>query len=322
MATSGVYSFGVNRDKIIRQALLNIGKIDRYDTLDPIHVQDSSLVLNMMCKQMMGNADFAPGFKVWTRKRGHLFLSNSTGQYTVGPNATGWTNSYVYPTMAAAAAAAAVSITLSSAAGLAIGAKVGICLDDGSLQWVTATGVNTGTGAVTFAAPGLNYSAASGNQVFGYQTTAQNVLVVEAAVLREPTLDDTPLRILKTTQDYDILPTKANPNMPQEPTAIYFESNINYGTIFLDCGAMSDVTKHVVLTYQEPVQDFVNPTDEPYYPQEYYLTLVWRLAKLIAPQYNRPWTQNHQQVYDEVVATGRHKDPENSSLFFEPGAED
>lgn len=321
MATSGTYSFGVNRNKIIRQALLNIGKIDRYDVPDAVTIQDSSLVLNMICKQMMGNADFAPGMKVWTRKRGHLFLSNSTGQYTVGPNATGWTNSYVYPTLTVPAAAGATTVTLSSVTSLATGAKVGICLDDGSLQWVTATNVNTGTKVVTFAAPGLDSAASVGAQVFGYQTGAQNVLVVESAVLREATLDDTPLQILKTTQDYDILPTKANPEMPQEPTAIYFESNINYGTIFLDCGAASDVTKHIVLTYQEPVQDFNNPTDEPYYPQEYYLTLVWRLSKMLAPQYNRPWTPNHQSAYDEAVATGRHKDPENCSLYFIPEEE-
>ena len=82
MATSGTYSFGVTKYDIIRQAMLNIGKLDPVEAPTAEEMDDCSRLLNMMCKQWMGKTDFAPGLKVWTRKRGHLLLSNTTGAYT------------------------------------------------------------------------------------------------------------------------------------------------------------------------------------------------------------------------------------------------
>lgn len=319
MATSGSYSFGVSRDDIVRQALLNIGKIDRYDIVDGYLMQDCVLVLNMLVKQMMGTADFAQGLKVWTRKRGHRFLSNSTGRYSLGPNATGWTNSYTSTTLSATTSSGS-SITVSSITGMAVGYHIGVELDSGDLQWFTIVSIGGYSNSVVLSSS-VSSSASAGNPVYVYQTTAQIPLLIESAVLRDEDSSDNPLRILRTTQDYDYLPSKAQTTNQQDPTAIYFETQLGDAYIYIDAGAAADVRKHIVLTYQEPVQDFVNPTDTPYYPPEYYLALCWGLSKLICPQMNRVWTPHMEEILSSAMAVAKHKDPELTSLYFQPGEE-
>lgn len=321
MATSGVYSFGVTRDDIIRQSFLSIGKLDPYESPDAQQAQDTAIVLNMMVKQWMGRADYAPGLKMWTRKHGHLFLQNNSGRYLIGPGATtGWSNDYVYPTITVNAAAAASTLTLSAVTGVASGYYIGVQLDSGALFWTTVNGAPAGL-VVTLAAV-LPSSAASGAQVFVFQTIAQQPLFIETAVLRDQDLTDTPVKIMQTVQSYDMLPNKADPTFMQDPTAIYYENQLGNSYLYTDCGAAQDVSKHLVLTYQEPVQDFINPLDNPYYPQEWYWTLCLGLAKRICPQYNRPWTQLNEDNYKEAMATARNKDAEKCELFFQPGADD
>lgn len=318
MATSGVYSFSVTRDDIIRQALLNIGKMDPDDTISPVQAQDAALTLNMMCKQWMGKTDFAPGLKVWTRKHGHLFLSNTTGRYLVGPGATGWSNNYVFPTLVASVSAASAALVLSSTSGISVGYFIGIEQTDGSLFWTTVLSVSSPN--VTLLSP-LPVGALIGGQVFAYQTTAQQALFIETASLRDQNLVDTPIKIL-TVQDYDMLSNKSDPTNLQDPTAIYYETQLGNSYLYTDAGAAQDVTKHLVLTYMEPVQDFTTALDNPYYPQEWYLTLCWGLSKQICPQYNRVWTPLMEENFITSLKMSQQKDAERSSLYFQPGAED
>lgn len=72
MTTSGVYSFSVTRDQIVRLAMLNIGQLQDIEVPTAQELTDCSMFLNMMVKQWMGKADFAPGLKTWTRRHGHL----------------------------------------------------------------------------------------------------------------------------------------------------------------------------------------------------------------------------------------------------------
>ena len=51
MTTSGIYSFSVNRDQIIRIAMMNIGKLDEIETPSAQDITDCNLVLNMLVKQ-------------------------------------------------------------------------------------------------------------------------------------------------------------------------------------------------------------------------------------------------------------------------------
>jgi hypothetical protein len=318
MTTSGTYSFTVTRDDIIRQAMLNIQRLDPDESPTTSETSDCARVLNLMCKQWMGKADFAPGLKVWTRKRGHLFLQGNTGAYTVGPSATGWTNSYVYPTLTVASAAAATSVAVSSVTGIASTYAIGVELDSGIIYWTTVSSV---VGSVVNLVGALPSQASSGNSAFVYQTAAQVPVHVETALLRDSDQTDTQLKLM-TVQSYDYLPNKVDPTNISDPTAIYYERGISSATVYTDCGGAQDVSKHIVITYLEPVQDFNAAGDTPYYPQEWYLALCWGLSEQISPMFKSSWSQKMEQLKNSAIAIARNQGSENTELFFQPGAEE
>jgi hypothetical protein len=316
VSTSGTYSFTVTRDQIIRQAMLNIGKLDETEAPTASEISDCSFVLNMLVKQWQGKADFAPGLKVWTRKLGYLFLSGSTGKYTVGPGATGWTNSFASTTTTATAASGASAVVVSSATGIANGYNIGIELDSGALQWTTASSV---VGSTVNLAATLNAQASKGSQIFAYATAAQQPLYIETATLRDQNNSDTPIRLIRDVKDYDILPNKADPTNLSDPTAIYYENQLTNSNLYTDCGAAQDVTKYLVLRYMEPIQDLNSPTDNFEYPQEWYLALAWGLSSEISPMFHAAWTPKMEENFKRSLAVAQKKDAEVSSLYFVPG---
>lgn len=317
MATSGTYSFGVTKYEIVRQAMLNIGKLDPTEQPTAEEMQDCSFMLNMMCKQWMGKTDFAPGLKVWTRKRGHLLLSNSTGAYTIGPSAQGWTNDLTSTVTTAAALAAATAVVVSSVTGITTASTVAVYLDSGALHYSNVSSVVGSTVNLGLALPS---AAASGNVVFAYTTTAQNPKDIETAILRDINNTDSPLEIM-TVQDYDYLPNKTDPLYAGDPTAIYFERGLSDSTVYTDVGSAIDTRSHIVITYQEPIQDMTVNADNPYYPQEWYLALCWGLSEQIAPMFKAKWDQKMEALKASAMAIARQGDSERSTIYFQPGSD-
>ena len=317
MSTSGTYSFGVTRDDIIRQAMLNIKRLDPDEVPTAAETNDCARVLNMLCKQWMGKSDFAPGLKVWTRKRGSILLAATTGAYVIGPSALGWSNDMYSTSLASNVVAGSVSFEVSSAANMVAGMHIAIQEDgNGDLFYSTIFSV-VGT-TVTITPTGLPVACDANNAVFFYATAAQNPRKVETALLRDFDNSDTPLNLM-TVQSYDMLPNKADPTNISDPTSVYIEEGLYTTTVYTDCGAAQDVSKRIILTYQEPVQDFSNPLDNPYYPQEWYLALCWGLSEQIAPMFAANWGEKSEQLKTTALAIARNHNAETSEIYFQPG---
>lgn len=316
MTTSGTFSFSVSRDDIIREALLNIRKLDELEIPTPQETIDCARKLNMMCKQWQGTADFAPGLKTWTRRHGHLFLSNTTGQYTIGPGAIGWTNSYFGKTLTATAASGQPVIQIAPSADLLAGQHIGVVLDSGNIFWSFILSV---IGSSVTMTTNLPSTASSNSVVYAYTTTAQQPIVIETAFLRDINNDDIPLNIIRTIGDYDLLPSKVDTSFISDPTAIYYEFQLTNSTLFTDVAASEDVTKHICMSYLESIQDFNNPLDTPEYPQEWFLALSWGLAKQICPMYGATWTPLMQDNFTSALLIAQRKDPEIVTMFFQAG---
>jgi hypothetical protein len=315
MTTSGTYSFSVNRDQIIRMAMMFGGKLGDTENPSAQETSDCAFVLNMMTKQWMGKADFAPGLKTWTRRRGYLFLSGTTGQYSVGPTAPGWTTAFVNPLTTASALSGASAVVVANTAGIASGYSIGVELVTGTLQWTTVANVVGFT--VNLNAP-LAAAVSTGAEVYAYQTAAQQPIKIEAAVLRDAQNNDAPLKIMEQP-DYDFLSSKTNTTNISDPTAIYYEFQLGNSYLYTDVAAAQDVSKYIVLTYQEPIQDFNNPLDTPEYPSEWFLALCWGLAIQIAPMFRFAVTAEMKNNFDTALAIAQHKDPERVTMFFQPG---
>jgi len=91
--------------------------------------------------------------------------------------------------------------------------------------------------------------------------------------------------------------------------------------VYLDCGGVQDVTRHIHFTYLRPVMDFVNPGDNPEYPQQWFRALCWGLSKEICGMFDAEWSQTNEESFRESLAMAKQADAETSSLYFESNSD-
>jgi hypothetical protein len=327
MASSNSVDFSVSRDDIISQALQDIGVMAATDTTSSTSFTNHSAMvaikLNMLVKQWSGQSDFAPGLKMWSRKRGYLFLCGGQAVYTLGPTVTDtgttnkWASSYVTTTVGANEAAGQTAITVASITGISDTDRIGIELDDGTMHWTTVNGSPTGT-TVTITAS-LASAAASGNRIFAYATTAQGrrPLEILTASLRSfdssnvPT--DVPIDAGMLIGGYEAIASKA---ADSDLSGFYYEQTLTNGTAYLNCEP-SDVAKIIRVVYLSPIEDFDAASDTPDYDQNWYLPLALGTAYLIAPTFGRSDLMASIKVLrDEALGIARNANPETSDLYF------
>ena len=317
MALSGTYTFSVTLADIIRECMLNLGRLAESENPSAQEITDLTRKLNMLVKQWQAKADFAPGLKVWTRLRGNMFLSSTTGNYQIGSSSGQWGDPVYNRTTTATYNAGATAIAVSASTNFTSGDNVGIELDSGVLFWTTATISGTTLTLTT----GLPSKSTSGAVVFNYTTNQIRPERIETCVLRDINYNDTPINIM-TLQDYQILPTKSSSTYIADPQGIYYEYGINatnYGTIYTDVGAAADTTKWLHIVFLSPIMDFTNQTDNPFFPQAWFLPLTWGLAKQSASMFGVQWTDQMQSNYIESLAIAREQFPETTSMYFMPG---
>lgn len=330
-STSGAYTFSVTRDDIIRHAMMDIGALEPYEAPTAIEVTDCAFKLNMLVKQWMGDTDFAPGMKVWTRKRADLFLDTTKYTYQVGQTGDNWIDStaglqypqsYGQTTLTANVALNGVLLPVASTTQCNIGDYVGILLGS-NWFWTRITAINPGV-SISIPASGLPSAGLSTALVVNYTTKAIRPVKLITAVLRDIYSNDTPLSTL-TVERYESLPTKTMPTNSGDPTALLYESQYTQqspnGQIYLDVGSPQDVTKHIHAVYLAPVQDFLNPGDAPDYPQQWFLPLVLQLGKLIAPAFSCAWTKELEESRLEALSIARQADPKVTDAYFEVNAD-
>jgi len=315
MATSGTYSFTVTTNDLVRESMLNIGKLGESEGPTSQEYTDIVRKLNMIVKQLQGAADFSKGVKMWTRRIGHLFLSNLIGQYNLGPTATGWTNSYVSTTVPYNAYTGATSIQVTSIVGMHVGDYIGIQTTSGDLFWTTIVAPLSGVTVNLNTA--LTSDIPMNGVIYTFTTKAQQPIVIDYVFLRDAQSQDTPIKIMDVLE-YAMLPSKTDLTNQSDPSSVYIENQIGYSILNLDVGAAADVTKHVVVGYLESVQDVSGALTETLeYPQEYFRALSWMLAREICPMFNAEWTPLMAELCKESISIAQNKDPETSSLYFQ-----
>lgn len=334
MALSAVWSLSVVRDDIIREAMLNIGAIGEGEVPTAQEVTDCARKLNMMVKSWMGFQDFAPGLKMWERRRADLFMTSNRGIYTLGgSNTDHWADSVTLGnvgdnvdqnTLTTAATTSATVLNVSDTSQISNGDIIGV---EGPVDIFWSTVLSKTTTTVTMTS-GLTVGSDSGSLVWTYSVTGQRPLAIVTAVLRDQFFQDIPIRSM-TLQEYEALPTKASSAYISDPTAFYYESNFEVGTsnqgggqIYLDIGGAQDITKRLHIVYMRPIMDLVNPGDNPEYPQQWYRALCWGLSREICGMFDATWTQDMEESRKEAIAFAKEADAETTGVYFQPNAID
>lgn len=310
MATSGSVDFTVNRNEIIQSALEQIGEYAVGQTLEASYIATGSKWLNLIVKQWQGSSDFAQGLKVWSRKRGYVFLQTNKHEYALG--STGWhaTNSYSTTTISANEALGQTVLSVTSTTGMTAADNIGIQLDDGSIQWTTIS--STGAGPTVTVGAALTAAAAAGNRVFWYTTKLARPISLFQATLLDTNGAESPVEPL-TFAEYESISKKAEDG---DPSGWYYEPQLANGVLYLD-SQPTDVTDVLRIVYLSNIQDFDASTDTPDYPQEFNLALVMELAKYLAPVYGRRFDADMMANRNDAVANAKSLYPETSDLFFQ-----
>lgn len=275
MAYTGTTTFYPTQAQIVTRAAAKIGVLDTGEGLDAATNADFVTQLQLIVKETM-----AEGVSLWTRLTNTLFLQKGQQAYNLGPSGDNWTTNFAASTLSAAAAKSTLVIHVASATGFGIGYYIGIVQTDGSTFWTTVSNI-VGT-TITLAA-GLSVGSNGGQNVYCYQTKAdrpQKILYVNrryTANLNQ--IIDVPVDII-ASMDYMALPQKWNPGQTLQ---VQYEPILVNGTLKVwppyDGTSQYDQLQMVVETI---IEDFTNPTDNPYYPTEWSNFLVWRLAAEMA----------------------------------------
>lgn len=285
MTTSGVSTFNLNTNQIVKASLRKIGAISAGETPDNQTVQDCTDQLNMMVKSLA-----ATGLHVWTETEATLFLQPNQISYTLGGTTTDHaTESYTATTLSAAAASGATSISVTSATGFGSGYQVGVVVADGTISWSLQSGAASGT-TITLATA-LTDAAPNGAAVYVYETGIIRPLRVVSG--RRFAFSGTAATGISTMMipfsriDYRNQPNKQTPGTITQ----YFydpKGGANTQGIMYVWPAPTDVASALQFTWWRPIQDFVTAANNPDLPQEWLDALVWNLAYKMAPEYDCP----------------------------------
>ena len=323
MPTSGSYNYQVTALQVITDAAEDIGVIANGQTLDSGDLATMLRVLNLLAKQWQGRSDKFPGLKIWTRQRLSIFLTGSQVVYNVGPAAGDDRASVnaLSTTLGAAKAANATAITVSDTTGMTAADVIGFVTDAGTLGWSTISSVDTST-TLTIAANTIG-AAASGKVVYTYTSKAQRFVECEVALLRDNSQVgqpiDIPIPVYTDVQQYENLSQKFATG---DPTAILIEPfrlNTRVTTNF----APPNLYKNLRLTVQYPAEDYDDATgaDDISFPQEYFAALSAELGMRCCKKFGKKWTKELDKAYQVAVVEGINLNPQNTSLYFEPGRE-
>lgn len=286
MAAPNSYNFTVTRDQLIEHSLRHISVIGEGETASAAQVSEAAILLNMMLKLRA-----AEGMPLMSVRRGTILPF--TGASSINTNSHVVT-AYDWTTLTAAAAASATVLAVTSSSGMSNSDEVGIELTSGAMHWDTITSVDSST-QITLTT-GLAAAASSGGLVYAYTAASDRVQrplrIMDANLLTTTTGSGYELT-LEERRDYWNLSQRDTASTPNrifydpilgtraaDPTS----STTWYGTIYV-YPRFSDGKDVIEFTYQEPMQDLDAASDNPYWPQEFYLPLMLELAALQGPKY-------------------------------------
>lgn len=315
MPSSGSVTYSINETSIISLALQMNRAYGASQTIKSADVSLARDLLNMIIKQWSGNSDYAPGIKMWTRRRAYVFMQKDQSSYSLGPSGSHATASYVTTTTTANAAGGAGSIVVSSASGISSGDNIGVVLNSGSIQWTTVNGAPAGS-TVTLAAT-LTGAAAAGARVFAYTTKVRRPLKILTAMLKGTDNLELPVDPGMTLEEYEVLSDKT---VDGTPGRAYYEAQLTNGVLYVD-RQPDDVTKVLSIVYLTPIEDTTAANETLDFPQEWFRPLMLQLAIDSAIPFGMPITPELKGLRDEALYIARASYPQVDRSYFEPNAD-
>jgi hypothetical protein len=138
------------------------------------------------------------------------------------------------------------------------------------------------------------------------------------ASLRNSDGQDSPLKIMRTIQEYEGIGDKSATG---DPGAIFYERRLDEGKLYTDV-VPSDLTKTIRFVYLQPLEDLDANTNDLDFPAEYLLPIAHNLGINVAPKLGMTLSNEHASAAAASGAIIQSFEPETSTVYFEPGRDD
>lgn len=317
-ATSGAASFILSGGDLFRQAALACNAIDRDTTAMAPQLQSDFMMTANMLIRAWRNA----GMHIWKEREGVLFpaigqvrykfaLSSSdhfTTQYFQGASTAAASSGSVIPCVTAGVDANGVPGQMNA------GDQIAILLDSGVLQWSTIKSLTATSVTITGSVSGL---ASAGAAIFTYTAGFSRPLMLLNRRRRSiQSTIEVPIDHL-ARRDWDDIPYKAQVGGTIFRSYFDLQREAAYLNVNQPPQTITDLVAFVA---RLPVEDFVVATNNPDLPEEWYLALVWNLAKERMFGFNCPAPRRAEikANADFYLAHVMTEDREEESVFFTP----
>lgn len=296
MATSGTVTFRTNRNEIIKGALRIIGGYDFENTSGPSanQITFGAEALNLMVKEWG-----ARGIQLWERRYAVIFPQMNQSVFVLGNpgpagdhacfttplNVGGFVETNLSTGSSSGSTTIEVDSTTSnyttgiSAVTITSGYYIGIQTDSGTIFWTTVNGAPSG--ATVTLTDALDDDTSEGNLVYCYQTKLIRPLRISDAFIRQVGTNDVPVQIIPR-ENYNRFGQKTLSN--SVPSQLYYDNQTNTGNVYLYPGFLQ-VNQVLYIEIQKPIDDFTTSTDDFDLPQEWGNVLKYKLALMLAPEY-------------------------------------
>jgi hypothetical protein len=312
MATSGSTDFNQTAIQVIEGAFSLAGVKAQEQGLQPAEIADGFAILNLMVKTWQNQ-----GLHLWTKEEGIIFLRTGVTDYTLGVAGDESTNldDFIGTELTGGASALATTLVVTSTAGMLALDNIGIELADGTRQWTTIVSVDSPTGLTI--TTGLTSGASIDGTVYTYTNELKRPLRV-LGVRRGETGQETEIEVIPfdSRSHYFNQPNKTN-----QGTVVnyYYSPGIPNGRFYIWQTA-DNVNKFVRITFERPIEDFDNNSDDPDFPVEWTETIKYNLGYRVGLEYgiNPGRLDRIKVVADEMLGQALGYDVDNLKLNVQP----
>jgi len=311
MTTSEIYTYSRTGTQIINAAFRKCSMLAAGETASSEMLANGLEALEILIKAW--NAD---GIRLWKYEEMILFLVANQQSYDLGASGDSFLkkSALTTTTMKVAGVSTDLTIDVDSITGITSGDSIGIVIDDNTIHWTTVNGAPAGdTVTITIA---LDGAAAIGNAVYVYTSKAPRPLQVTHGRVQTDTNSEIELTKL-AREDYFRLSNKAASGVPVE---FHYNPRLTNGKLYL-YPTTSNETYYLNLTVKIPIESFSSASNNPEFPEEWFLPLVWCLAQQLYIEFGiiDPITvQKIEKEADKWYEIISDFDSEDSDIVFQP----
>jgi hypothetical protein len=276
MAVSNVFTFNLTETNLIASALRKLGVLAEGQSPTTNQATYAREAINLTLKNFMNL-----GMPLWYIRQGYLFPDENTNTFLLGPSGANWTDSFNTGYLTSDEATATIGISFDDPTSSTYPAntdKIGIELDDGSVDWTTVS-AGGGTANLTIT-PGLTSAASANRRWYSYTNKAQRPeTILDGYLVYSATNFRRPIAVVEES-------TVRQVNLAIEGGTVY----VNYVPWLVNgkCSIwprFADGASYLELRYQAPFDDSTTGADTMAIPVNWQLALVYAVAVTLAPEY-------------------------------------